>query len=91
MNRKQFKLWVNAFTYRTLHWGYNHVPMGLRSFIGLLFVVGGLFGFLPILGFWMIPLGLALIALDLPFTRQRIIDWMHKLKASIDDQPTSNQ
>jgi hypothetical protein len=30
---------------------------------------GGMVGFLPILGFWMVPLGLALLALDLPFLR----------------------
>lgn len=30
---------------------------------------GGIVGFLPILGFWMVPLGLALLALDLPFLR----------------------
>jgi hypothetical protein len=58
------------------------VPVGVRSLVGLLFLVGGVFGFLPILGFWMIPLGLAFIALDVPFTRQRILDWMQRLKAS---------
>jgi len=31
---------------------------------GLVLILGGLFGFLPILGFWMIPLGLSLIWLD---------------------------
>ncbi|MDH3474825.1 MAG: hypothetical protein OEM59_14165 [Rhodospirillales bacterium] len=29
--------------------------------VGILLVVGGIFGFLPILGFWMIPLGLLVI------------------------------
>jgi fatty acid desaturase len=32
-------------------------------------MAGGVVGFLPILGFWMVPLGLALLALDLPFLR----------------------
>lgn len=40
------------------------VPPGLRSVLGLLLMIGGVFGFLPILGFWMIPLGIAVIALD---------------------------
>jgi hypothetical protein len=31
--------------------------------------VGGLFGFLPVLGFWMTPLGLSLLAVDVPFMR----------------------
>ncbi|RVU14373.1 hypothetical protein [Methylobacterium oryzihabitans] len=32
----------------------------------LLLVVGGLLAFLPVLGLWMLPLGLALIAEDVP-------------------------
>jgi|TARA_B100000315_G_scaffold253446_1_gene292256 hypothetical protein len=93
LKREELTHWVTAFTYRTLHWGYNRVPLGVRSFIGVLFLIGGMFGFLPVLGFWMIPLGLALIALDLPFTRHKIVDWMHRLKAKLDaaNQPTSNQ
>ena len=43
-------------------------------------MVGGVFGFLPILGFWMLPLGAALIALDLPFTRKKIEVWMETLR-----------
>ena len=43
----------------------RHVPPGLRSLLGLLLIVAGTFGFLPVLGFWMIPLGIAFIALDL--------------------------
>lgn len=49
--------------------------------MGLLFMVGGVFGFLPVLGFWMFPLGIALIALDIPPTRKFIENWMEKLKA----------
>jgi hypothetical protein len=41
------------------------VPPGLRLLLGLLLIVGGVFGFLPILGFWMIPLGIAVAALDI--------------------------
>lgn len=32
---------------------------------GLLLIFAGVFGFLPILGFWMIPLGIAVAALDI--------------------------
>jgi ribosome-associated translation inhibitor RaiA len=41
------------------------LPPGLRSLAGLALVVGGAFGFLPVLGFWMIPLGLLLVWTDL--------------------------
>lgn len=49
---------------RTRAWLRRHVPPGLRSLLGLVLMVGGLFGFLPVLGFWMLPLGAMLIALD---------------------------
>lgn len=42
----------------------RRVPPGLRLLVGLLLVGGGLLGFLPVLGFWMIPLGIAVAALD---------------------------
>ncbi|MFU8882929.1 MAG: hypothetical protein ACNA7Q_11220 [Rhodobacterales bacterium] len=41
------------------------VPAGARLILGLLLIVGGIFGFLPVLGFWMIPLGVAVAALDI--------------------------
>ena len=42
----------------------------LRIAIGLLLILGGLLGFLPILGFWMIPLGLIVLAEDFPVVRR---------------------
>jgi len=42
--------------------------------IGLM--IGGLFGFLPVLGFWMLPLGLAFLAMDLPFLRGPLARFM---------------
>jgi len=44
-------------------------PWVRRSLAGLL-VVGGMLGFLPILGFWMIPLGLYLVSDDIPPLRR---------------------
>lgn len=41
----------------------------LRFPLGLVFIFGGVFSFLPILGFWMLPLGLMLMAVDVPFMR----------------------
>jgi len=41
----------------------------VRVPLALALMAGGVVGFLPILGFWMIPLGLALLALDVPFLR----------------------
>jgi hypothetical protein len=55
--------------------------------VGVLLMIGGVFGFLPVLGFWMFPLGLAFIALDIPITAHRIDAWMLSLrvKAGLDD------
>ncbi|WP_420398321.1 hypothetical protein [Nioella sp.] len=50
---------------RGLVWIRANVPPGLRLVLGLLLIVGGVFGFLPVLGFWMIPLGIAVAALDI--------------------------
>lgn len=49
---------------RTQIWARRHIPPGLRLIAGLLLMLGGVFGFLPVLGFWMIPLGVAVAALD---------------------------
>jgi hypothetical protein len=37
---------------------------------GILLIIGGIFGFLPVLGFWMIPLGLVILSVDLPSVRR---------------------
>jgi hypothetical protein len=42
----------------------------LRMGKGLLLVFFGLLGFLPVLGFWMVPLGLLILSVDLPFVRR---------------------
>jgi hypothetical protein len=39
----------------------------IRIPLGILLVFGGIFSFLPVLGIWMLPLGLLLLALDLIF------------------------
>jgi len=43
-----------------------------RIIIGILLIIGGVLGFLPILGFWMIPLGVLVLSYDLhPVRRAR--------------------
>ena len=41
----------------------------IRFPVALLLIFGGLFAFLPVLGIWMLPLGLLLLAVDLPVLR----------------------
>jgi len=49
--------------------------------ISLVLVVGGIFSFLPVLGIWMLPLGLILIAQDIPFLQPpivRLLSWVER-------------
>jgi hypothetical protein len=42
----------------------------VRVPLGVLLMFGGLLGFLPVLGFWMLPLGVALLSLDVAMLRR---------------------
>lgn len=42
----------------------------LRIALGVLLVILGMFGFLPILGFWMIPMGVVVLSVDIPAVRR---------------------
>lgn len=61
----------------------------VRIPLALLLVVGGVFSFLPILGLWMLPLGLLLIAQDVPFLQKPLASmlgwierkWMERRRA----------
>lgn len=44
--------------------------MVIRIPLGILLVVGGILSFLPVLGLWMLPLGLLLLAIDLPILQR---------------------
>src|SRR5215831_16597589 len=53
----------------------------IRIPAGALLICGGVLSFLPILGLWMLPLGLLLLAEDVPplrSTRTRILDWIQR-------------
>jgi hypothetical protein len=46
-----------------------------------LLIAGGFLGFLPVLGFWMVPLGLMLLAVDLPALQPplaRMLCWIER-------------
>ncbi|MEW9807983.1 hypothetical protein ABUE31_18500 [Mesorhizobium sp. ZMM04-5] len=50
-----------------------HLPHSkpLRITIGSSLIVLGTFGFLPVLGFWMIPLGALVLSQDVAWARRR--------------------
>jgi hypothetical protein len=58
------------------HWSLANVPWGVRSAIGLLFIAGAVFSFLPVLGLWMGPVGIVLVSLDFPPWRNKVLGWL---------------
>ncbi len=53
----------------------------VRVPLAIALIAGGFVGFLPVLGFWMIPLGVALLALDVPFMRAplaKFLGWVNR-------------
>ena len=53
-----------------------------RLILGWALVLGGILGFLPVLGFWMIPLGLIILPADSPYLRR----WRRKAEVWIGKQ-----
>jgi hypothetical protein len=55
---------------RFIQWLWEPSSRWVRIPLAIVFICGGLFGFLPVLGLWMLPLGFLLLAQDLPFLRK---------------------
>ena len=51
---------------RFVNWLRRPSSRLLRIPLALLLILGGIFSFLPVLGLWMLPLGLLLFAQDVP-------------------------
>jgi purine-cytosine permease-like protein len=59
--------------------------MFLRVMLGILLVLGGFLWFLPVLGLWMLPLGLIVLSVDFAFVRRhrrwvsvKLGYWLHR-------------
>ena len=81
---------------RHFAWFEAKLPRGPAKFVGwlrkpssifariplaLLLIVGGIFSFLPVLGLWMLPLGLLLFAQDVPMLQPpliRLLAWIER-------------
>lgn len=44
----------------------------VRLPIAVLLILGGVVGFLPVVGLWMLPLGILVLAIDVPALRPRV-------------------
>ena len=81
---------------RHFAWFEARLPPGPARFVGwlrkpsshyariplaILLIVCGIFGFLPVLGLWMLPLGLLLFAQDVPFLQKpiaQVLGWVER-------------
>ncbi|QIG99645.1 MULTISPECIES: hypothetical protein [unclassified Bradyrhizobium] len=53
----------------------------VRIPLAFLLIIGGIFSFLPVLGLWMLPLGLLLFAQDVPFLQKptaQLLGWIER-------------
>ena len=58
---------------RFIHWLRLPSSFATRLIIAVFLILGGIFSFLPVVGLWMLPLGLLLIAQDVHFLQQPLV------------------
>ena len=66
----------------------RHPNAWIRRGAGIALILGGILGFLPIVGFWMLPLGVILISDDIPWLRRRrrrVQSWWLRRRRGRDD------
>ncbi|MCO6186317.1 hypothetical protein [Rhizobium sp. L1K21] len=57
----------------------------MRILLGLVLIICGTLGFLPVLGFWMLPLGLLILSYEFHLIRRlrrRMIVWWRRRKGT---------
>lgn len=65
---------------RAVHWLREPPGRWVRRPAALVFIIGGILGFLPVLGYWMIPVGLLLLADDVPPLKLWIVRVFRKFR-----------
>ena len=66
---------------RFVRWLRKPSSRYVRIPLAILLIVGGIFSFLPVLGLWMLPLGLLLFAQDVPMLQKPlawILGWIER-------------
>lgn len=61
---------------RAIRWLRNPKSRWIRLPLGILLIIGSFFSILPVLGIEFLPLGLLLIAQDVPFLQKPVADAM---------------
>lgn len=76
-----------------VHWLLKPESRWARIPAGLLLILGGCLSILPVLGLWMLPLGVILIAEDAPPVRRQVektFDWLEKRWPNWFSEPDGN-
>ena len=66
---------------RFVAWLRKPSSMWVRIPLALLLILGGIFSILPVLGLWMLPVGLLLFAQDVPWLQPplaRMLGWIER-------------
>jgi hypothetical protein len=74
-----------------IRWLRKPSSFAVRLVVALLLILGGFFSFLPILGIWMLPLGLLFIAQDVPLLQKPLIGalrWVETKWESLKKRPS---
>ncbi|QEH95333.1 hypothetical protein [Gluconobacter thailandicus] len=77
---------------RALIWLRKPERKWVRIPAGILFMLGGCMAFLPVLGVWMVPVGILLLSEDIPFFRRlmkKALSWIQRKHPDWMDLPSS--
>ena len=65
---------------QSVHKLRNAQPAWLRLVAAALLIVGGLLWFLPVVGIWMLPVGLILVADQFPATKRLLVKLLLRIE-----------
>ena len=77
----RFEGWLPPRLARFVGWLRKPSSRLVRIPLAILLIAGGIFSFLPVLGLWMLPLGLLLVAQDVPMLQKptaRMLGWVER-------------
>lgn len=76
---------------RAVAWLRRPAPKAVRVPLGAALVAGGAVGFLPIVGYWMLPVGLVILARDVPPLRAPLVRFLDWIDRKLPPQPDSRR
>ena len=90
MTKNRFFRVLKKLVLRGLYYG-EKLPFYFRLPLGILLCIGGVLGFLPVLGFWMLPLGVAFILLCIPVADRWVQRWMERTQEELEREQSEEE